>query len=57
MDQKEHSLGEGPAHAGEYEGKLVEEEMERIKRWGVYVKQQATTPKTSSCYEDTDRDW
>lgn len=38
LDQKEQSA-EGTAHAGEYEGKLVEEEMGRILRWAAYLKQ------------------
>jgi len=38
LDQKAPSYNDSHAHAGEYEGKLVEEEGERIKRWFEHCK-------------------
>ncbi|PJA47174.1 hypothetical protein CO172_02830 [Candidatus Uhrbacteria bacterium CG_4_9_14_3_um_filter_36_7] len=40
LDQKEHNLGEGAAHAGEYEGPLLIQEMERLLRWIAYIQQE-----------------
>lgn len=38
LDQKRPSYRGAPAHSGEYEGKLIKEEAERIKKLSVRVK-------------------
>lgn len=39
LDMKKPSYAGSHAHSGEYDGKLVEEEMERLKAWFAYYSQ------------------
>ena len=52
LDQKEHSIGSGAAHAGEYEGPLVEQEMTRLLALGSPLR---STEKTSPSPSQTPR--
>lgn len=57
IDQKEASYEGSHAHSGEYEGKLVEEEMARIKNFVSSIKTQPVTHQRTSNVDKSKGFW
>lgn len=56
LDQKQASYGGSHMHNGEYEGELIEEEMERIQGWLTHVREDSSARKDPSIDERLPQD-